>query len=157
MVTVWQSQGPPTQSLFPLLVTPRGPGIIQAVYVPPYLDLPVSCLTFILKTLDQAPCPFKSPRLGLACKMQSIRWVLSRCDVDTALQIMRSGVPSQREIPTHNRMVASMDALSPQVRGHRPGMERDTSQVTPLFGSPGRFLGLLVLSDFLTSQSMGKI
>lgn len=57
----------------------------MALVHPPLLDLAVSYLTFILKTLGQALCPFMSPQLGLTHKMQSSRWDMSRCGVDTAL------------------------------------------------------------------------
>lgn len=51
-----------------------------------------------------------------------------------------------------------MGPLSPQVRGEQARRGKGTFKVMPVFRSPGGFLGLLVLlSDFLTSQSVGKM
>lgn len=64
---------------------------------------------------------------------------------------------NQRANSHGNREPAGMDPLSPQVRGEQARHGKGTSKVRPFFRSSGRFFGLLVLSDFLTSQGMGKI
>lgn len=70
MVTVLQSQTLHSQSLFPLLVTPGGPGLLRGVILPLISRSP-SQLFDLVTTLGQALSPFGSPQVGLACKMQS--------------------------------------------------------------------------------------